>query len=309
MASNTLPLVSVCIIAYNHEKYIRDAIEGVLMQKVNFEYELIIGDDCSTDNTRKILLEYQSKYPSKVKLLLHEKNLGFLGKKNHIEILKNSTGKYIAQLDGDDYWTYENKLQQQIDFLEQNHDFAICFHKARWFIENNPDYYREYPASQKTVTTIETLSLEGNYIPTSSIVFRNKFDFNKIPSWIYEDISGDWAFNHLMAQYGKIYFIDEIWSLYRVHEKGHWVKKADISKSKAYINTKKYLNMYFKNAYAKELLLHTRPHYFQLLNYYILEKRRAKALSIWFDILCNYNITLSTKNMIYDLCLILNIFK
>lgn len=120
-------IVSVLMITYNHENFIREAIEGVLMQKTDFPVELIIGEDCSTDSTRKICLEYKAKYPDKIRLLLPEFNLGVM--RNFIETMQAATGKYIALCEGDDYWTDQYKLQKQVDFLEANSDYSCCFHR------------------------------------------------------------------------------------------------------------------------------------------------------------------------------------
>lgn len=123
------PLVSVCMITYNHEKYISQAIEGVLIQQTNFAFELIIGEDCSTDNTRKICLEYKEKYPNIIRLLLPDVNLGM--SKNFIETIQAATGKYIAFCEGDDYWTDSEKLQKQVSFLDANQKYSFCCHRFR----------------------------------------------------------------------------------------------------------------------------------------------------------------------------------
>lgn len=132
--------VSVHIITYNQIKFISQAIESVLKQQVNFKYEIIIGDDFSTDGTREILQDYQSKYPDIIKLLLHPHNLGpkkVAGKNNFLSVLNACTGKYIALLDGDDYWTDKEKLQKQFDFLEKNNEYSICWTKYEVLTDNN----------------------------------------------------------------------------------------------------------------------------------------------------------------------------
>lgn len=121
------PVVSVCMITYNHEAFISQSIEGVLMQKTNFAFELIIGEDCSTDKTREICFKYKEKYPQKITLLLPESNLGMT--KNFISSLNVAAGKYIALCEGDDYWTDPYKLQKQVDFLESNSEYSCCFHR------------------------------------------------------------------------------------------------------------------------------------------------------------------------------------
>lgn len=127
------PLVSVCMITYNHEKFIRQAIESVLCQRTNFQYELIIGEDGSTDNTRLICEEYSMRY-SNVRLLPKGCNKGY--RINFLETLKAASGKYVALCEGDDYWSDPQKLQQQFDVLERNAEVIICYHDADILYDN-----------------------------------------------------------------------------------------------------------------------------------------------------------------------------
>jgi len=126
---NNKPLVSVCMITYNHENFIKDAIEGILMQKTSFPIELIIGEDCSTDNTRKIVKDYEEKYPEIIFAQYSEKNLGMIN--NFLNVLQAARGKYIALCEGDDYWTDPLKLQKQVDFLEANPEYVICANRTK----------------------------------------------------------------------------------------------------------------------------------------------------------------------------------
>lgn len=121
------PDISIAMLAYNHERFIAEAIESVLMQKTSYTYKIIIAEDFSTDNTRKIVLEYQKKYPDKIKLILQEQNVG--AGQNNIDLLSNLEGKYIAALEGDDYWTDPLKLQKQVDFLEENEEYGVVWSK------------------------------------------------------------------------------------------------------------------------------------------------------------------------------------
>jgi glycosyltransferase involved in cell wall biosynthesis len=220
MADSTV-LVSVCMITYNHEEYIAQAIEGVMMQRTTFPIELVIGEDCSTDRTRKICLEYQEKYPDVIRLLLPEKNLGM--QQNSIITLRSCIGKYIALCEGDDYWIDPNKLQKQVDFLEANLDFSICFHPVMIWKEGEiiDDYItREVPDT----TTILDLA-EGNYIHTPSVVFRKNqrvFDeFKTINSPV-----GDFVLHMLNAKYGKIKKIRDVMGVYR-YGVGIWSTQSD----------------------------------------------------------------------------------
>jgi len=120
-------MVSIAMLTYNHEKYIRQALDGILKQKVNFMYEIVIGEDCSTDNTRNILLEYKDRNPNIIKLILHEKNVGM--KENSNAILRQCIGKYCAICEGDDYWVDPYKLKQQVCFLENHPQYVGTTHK------------------------------------------------------------------------------------------------------------------------------------------------------------------------------------
>ena len=120
------PTLSICLIAYNHKEFINKAIDGILMQETNFDWNLIVADDFSTDGTRDILLDYKNKFPTKIELILQEKNVG--AAQNWIDLMKAPRSKYIAYLEGDDYWTDPLKLQKQVDFLEANPEYAMTFH-------------------------------------------------------------------------------------------------------------------------------------------------------------------------------------
>src|ERR1700733_14979577 len=120
--------VSVFMITYNHEKYVEQAIKSIVTQKVNFDFELVIGEDFSTDNTLAICKKYSARYPDIIKLLPSDKNHGLMG--NAVRTLNACTGKYIAMCEGDDYWCDPYKLQKQVDFLETNSDYTICFSKV-----------------------------------------------------------------------------------------------------------------------------------------------------------------------------------
>ncbi len=214
-----VPLLSVRLVTYNHEKFIAQAIESALGQKTNFPFELVIGEDCSTDNTGLIAAEYAKKHPDIIRLFSRGKNMGI--PRNGIETLKSCSGKYIALLDGDDYWTDIYKLQKQVDFLESHPDFAICFHNAEIRHEGDETPSNLYcKVDQETVTTRMDLALR-NYIPTSSIVFRNYPD-TEIPHWVYQLPFGDWALNLIIAQRGNIYYIPKLMVVYRKLVNSAW---------------------------------------------------------------------------------------
>ena len=209
------------MITYNHEKFIREAIDGVLSQQTNFGFELIIANDCSPDKTDEIVNEYINIHPKGncIKYFSHKKNLGMIP--NFIFAMEKCKGRYIALCEGDDYWTVPLKLQKQVDFLEANDDCNICFHSV---YELNNDGKKEKSllnTSLKEETyTIEDLA-KGNLIHTPSVVFRNLFG-GKLPSWFFESPAGDYPLYMLCAKNGSIKYLPEPMAVYRKHDGGIW---------------------------------------------------------------------------------------
>ena len=207
------PKVSVCMITYSHENYIREAIEGVLMQECDFEVELILANDCSPDKTDEVIQDILKNHPkaSWIKYLKHDKNIGMMP--NFIFSMKQCSGDYIALCEGDDYWTDPLKLQKQVDFLKVNPDFVLCFHKVDILNTNGEivdDSITKVPANYET---IETLARLGNYIHTPSVVFRNvikefPFEFENSPI-------GDFFLYMMLAEHGEMNYMDEKMAVYR----------------------------------------------------------------------------------------------
>ncbi|HBR15088.1 MAG TPA: glycosyl transferase family 2 [Candidatus Omnitrophica bacterium] len=219
------PKVSVKMVTYNHESFIAQAIESVLMQEVEFDYEIVIGEDSSTDGTRGIVLDYQKRYPDRVRLLLTDRNRG--RRHNFLQTLKACRGKYVAMLDGDDYWTSPRKLQKQADFLDTHPGCAICFHNAVMIYENGKAprlYHRE---KLKQILKLEDL-LYGNIMPTCATMFRNHL-FDEFPGLFDPLPFGDWPLQILNARHGDIGYLDEVMSVYRIHSGGLWSRGGEVS--------------------------------------------------------------------------------
>jgi glycosyltransferase involved in cell wall biosynthesis len=216
-----LILVAVRMLTYNHEKYIAESIQSVLFQKTTFPYKLIIGEDCSTDSTIDICIDFRNKYPDRIELLLNPVNDIKSNSINNFNACVKSGAKYIALIEGDDYWTDPYKLQKQIDFLEANPDFAICFHKVEIFNEISKTKSISNK-NQKSVTTIKDL-MQHNYIHTVSTVFRNHLA--ALPDWINACPVGDFPLHLLNAQFGKIKLLTDIMAVYRIHGQGIWGAK------------------------------------------------------------------------------------
>ena len=209
--------VSVIVHTYKHENYIRQTLDSILSQQVNFEFEVIIGDDASPDSTPEIIQEYHQKFPKIIKPLLHPKNLGGYGKGNTLATLAVCQGKYVAAMDGDDYWTNPLKLQEQVNFLDNNPDFIACFHNALIHFEDgsHPDMYVN-DETQRAVTTIEDLVGEDEiwYMATSAVMFRNGI-IKEYPQWFHDSKSGDIPRYILLGKHGKFFYINELMSVYR----------------------------------------------------------------------------------------------
>ena len=225
-------IVSVSCITFNHAPYIRACLDGFLMQKTSFIFEILIHDDCSTDETREIIEEYSKKYPDIIFPIFQTENQYSKGVRGMMARFNfpRSRGKYIALCEGDDYWSDPYKLQKQVDFLEANTDFSICFHNMKILNESNPSAI-EFTNSkdQESVSSILDLASKGNFMFTASVVFKKPKD--GFPNWLTDLPIGDYAIHLFNAQFGKIKFLDQVMGVYRIHAGGVW---GSFSKEKLY---------------------------------------------------------------------------
>jgi glycosyltransferase involved in cell wall biosynthesis len=219
--------VSVLVTTYNHEKYIGQALNSVLIQEADFDYEIVVLEDCSTDATRDIVLAYQAKYPGKIRLRLAERNE--CSNKPFAEECQAAPSPYVAILDGDDYWTSPKKLQKQVEFLEAQPECVLCFHNALRIYEDRsraplPNNF----AGQKQISVLEDI-WQGNFIAGCTPMFR-KDVLGDFPVWFHSLHYGDWPLYILCAQRGKIGYIDEILGAYRIHSDGLWSRRDSIQR-------------------------------------------------------------------------------
>ncbi len=281
-------LVSVCMITYNHEKFISEAIEGVLMQKTTFPIELIIGEDCSTDTTRSICIDYQKNYPEIIKLQLPETNKGMM--RNFIENMQAATGKYIALCEGDDYWTDPYKLQKQVDFLDANEEYSFCFHDN--IILNQKTGEKRIRIGERLIdrtVDLKSIILEKN-MATATLVFRNIINWKKIPEWFSQIGQGDYGLVVLLAEKGFGQFLPDVMSVYRIHDGGVWSG----NKQRSYhINEDiKFYNLlyeYFIQTEIRKAILLKRAKAYQNLG--INQMRGGKIFSGFFKIIGHWNFT------------------
>ncbi|MDY6488852.1 glycosyltransferase family 2 protein [Acinetobacter faecalis] len=212
------PSLSVCIVTYNQEDYIFKTIESMLNQKVNFDYEIIVGDDCSTDNTRKIVQSFVGKYPFIIKPIFHEKNVGPI--ENIKSVYKKARGKYICHLDGDDY-ALPNKLQKQFDILEKNSDCSICSHSMQ-FVDEHGKYVKTWSHLEGKYS-LNDLYENLPFFAHSSKMFRNDFKLNYLDELHPQAL--DIEIHIAQAKQGNIYHIDEELGAYRVNVGMSYINK------------------------------------------------------------------------------------
>lgn len=238
------PLVSIICTTFNHEKFIAQAIDGFLIQAINFPIEIIINDDCSTDNTKNIIQTYSDKHPVLFKPIFQKENQYSQGKKNLPNLLPKCQGKYIALCEGDDYWTDPNKLQKQVDFLEKNADFSICYHDVS-VLEDGEFTDSHVPIYDKEFLTIVDLAQE-NCIHTPTCVFRNKL-FDHFPDFFNSTPAGDYVLHLLNAEHGKIKHLPEKMAVYRRHPGGVWAGRQLPNKLASWLEVLSPLITYFKD--------------------------------------------------------------
>jgi glycosyltransferase involved in cell wall biosynthesis len=205
--------VSIIMVTYGHEKYIRRAVEGVLSQKCNFKIELLLGNDCSPDNTSLIVNEIIKENPNSDRIVFIDRKTNIGGQKNFEDIFEKCTGKYIAHCEGDDYWTDPDKLQKQVDFMEANTDCVLTFHKVQILNPNGElteDFITKVP---NDYGSLETLARLGNYIHTPTVVYRNIL--KELPFEMQISPIGDYFLYLILAQHGYIKYFEEEMAVYR----------------------------------------------------------------------------------------------
>lgn len=255
------PVLSVLMIAYNHENYIGQAIEGVVSQKVSFSIELVIGEDCSTDATRAIILEYKEKYPEIIKVIYSASNVGV--NRNFSRTLSSCKGEFIAICEGDDYWDDDAKLEKQVAVLLNMPECIVTYHDAIHLstvfddkpkFRLNADGRNGYSSNQLT---------RYAYMPTLTMCFRNVI--KSFPDEFYKVKNADTFLISLLGQYGNAIYVAGIKpAMYREHEGGIWSGLSDEDKKISSITTYYWLSSYYNrlgnhslsNFYANSAMNH-----------------------------------------------------
>lgn len=246
----SVPLVSVCIITYQHKDYIKQCLDGVLSQKTDFPFEILIGEDGSVDGTREICEAYAEQYPEIIRLFCWDRNMdrsgfpGGPGRYNIIHTLKAVKSPYIALCEGDDYWIDEEKLQRQVSFLQAHSEFSMSFHAVGVDIEG------EIKADNLTNARNDEFSVDdlarGNFIHTPSVVYRNVLPA-EFPAFFNTAPVLDYLLHLYVAQKGKIKYFSEPMAIYRMHGESYWSSKSQRSRSILWLSVLNPLVDYFSD--------------------------------------------------------------
>ena len=242
--------VDVILISYNQQQYIRQAIESILMQKFDGEVEVIVADDCSTDQTLSIIREYESKSPFKFVFLEGSHNLGF--HENYHRAFKACEGDYIAILEGDDWWHSDRHLQQHADFLEKHKRFSMSFNRISHYYEKNDCLELSRWGFPKDYFAISLKNqIQGNQIGNlSSCVFRTKY-IQALPEKFFATDFADWELGMCMAEQGSIAYLKESTSTYRIAGKGEWTKLDKGKQRDSVLKTFESMDAYFSLKYHR----------------------------------------------------------
>lgn len=243
------PIVSICMNTFRHEPYIRQAIEGVMMQQTLFPFQLVIGEDLSDDHTRRVCEEMQERYMEKIVLLPSEKNHGQCY--NLHRTILACTGKYIAFCEGDDFWIDPFKLQKQVDFLERHPDCVMCFHPINTVDQDNKLLEEQAPGSE--LSFYKGNDFFHTFVPTLSLVFRNCL--RTFPQEFFQVKSTDAFVVGMLSGYGDGAKLGFIGGCYRRHEGGLYNRLNVLDKYKQAIHTRKMMkrSSYFKRSQKREI--------------------------------------------------------
>lgn len=215
------PKVSIVMLVYNHERFLRQALDSILMQEVNFDYELIVGEDCSSDKSAEILKEYEIKFNGKMMPIYRKKNIGMV--ENDIDCFGRCRGEYFAYLEGDDYWTDSHKLQYQVDYLDNNLDCVCICHECD-VVDIDGNFTRKYNGREKKYTyTLDDFCNWDICVPSNAKMYRlqetkkiiEKYD-NEIKK--YNIVPADRVMSLLMLKLGRIDYVPDTMSVYRFYE-------------------------------------------------------------------------------------------
>lgn len=298
--------VVIAITTYNLKDYISKALDSVLMQKTNFEYKIIVADDCSTDGTLQILYKYKKQYPGKIEVLVSEKNLGSLANSNRI--FDKLECEYFSFLDGDDYWIDEKHLQKQVDFLDQHLEYMLCGGNTQ-YLRNNvlAEYVVPVEKCNKTYTFESMLKDTIPFVHTSALLIRNTIFKNGLPECYRRVVNtfencalrGEDFRRILHLEKGAMYIFSDVVSVYRIHEKGMWQGSSQTKRAIESAIGFNFYKKYFGNKYGDYFEKRAKASYQgmmrtlvidrNLLGDFMLNEKEAYLLTSLLDDISNEN--------------------
>jgi len=255
---SAFPLVSVSVITYNHAPYIAQCLDSILEQRTNFPFEILLGEDDSTDGTREICQAYAKKYPEQIRLFLRSDadkiyiNGKKTGRYNYVENIKAARGSFVAICDGDDYWCDPDKLQLQVDYMREHPDCAIVHHAVRTlYTQDGVQVWGKFQDRNRQGDLKKIL--RGNFIVHSSVLFRNQ-GYESFPDWFYRAPMADWMMHILNAHHGHIAYLPREMSVYRLHAGGLWSLSSADQRARNTVDFIRFLQReVFTGSKAKEL--------------------------------------------------------
>lgn len=264
--------VSVYCLAYNHEKYIRKTLDGFVMQKTNFAYEVFVHDDASTDGTADIIREYEEKYPHIIKGIYQTENQYSQGIKFfNIFILPRLSGQYIACCEGDDYWCDSQKLQMQADILDANSNVVMVCHNTKRITVADEEVNLMIQGQQEGLLRPEELICKNQKNPhLSSLMYR---DFIRKKEWpeFFRKTTGDNSVRLFALTFGDVYYIDRVMSAYRLSVPGSWTVRTKSDRKKQIEHTQNTIEFF------EEYDRFMNGRYHKTIERVLLQKRYALA--------------------------------
>jgi len=264
LANDKIPVLSIILVTYNHEKHIRKSIESILSQKTTYPFEIVVVDDASTDGTQDVLREYQEKYDG-IRLFLSQKNYG-KGSIAATEMGVTVTSKYLAYLDGDDYWVDDNKIEKQVGFLEINPDYVGVCHGNQLLLEheNNIIKIAPIPGLQEWSAEDYVKGEHALYCHTSTWVWRNIYQEPWPPIMVKKQLFGDPVLASFYLKHGKVKYLEDVMTCYRIHNESSWSSLSEKERDKLNVDLYLKINEAMDFKYDKVLI----GHYKRGLRYY-----------------------------------------
>lgn len=267
------PKISIAVTVYNLEQCIERCINSILNQKMDFDYQIVVGDDCSTDNSRDILLKLKDEYPDKIKLIFNSHNLGM--QDNWFNIFEQCETKYIAIMDVDDYWIDPLKLQKQVDYLDTHPTFSMCATAAEQrfeFSNQKPNLFRA--STKKKSYEVEDI-LQNNFIVVSSVVLVRQYlnkptDYKRYP-W------NDWPLWVELAKRGPIGYMKDVTTVYNIRDTNIYSTLDEVDKALSSLNARKIMLEYIEPEYRKYCYHSIFNYYLRLMHIYLEKKNTPKV--------------------------------